>query len=53
MANNIAPIDLTRYRTGRDLESKLRESLKAEAYDQDLELAEILAKVIQQWLEEE
>ncbi|MCL4370133.1 MAG: hypothetical protein M1380_04415 [Chloroflexi bacterium] len=53
MANDIAPIELARYRNGRELESKLRENLKAEAMDQDLELAEILARVIQQWLDEE
>jgi hypothetical protein len=53
LANDAAPIELARYRNGRDLEPKPREGLKAEVYDQDLELAEILARVIRQWLDEE
>ena len=53
MANDAAPIELARYRNGRDLEPKPREGLKTEVYDQDLELAEILARVIRQWLDEE
>jgi len=53
MAGDTAPVELSRYRNGGDLETKLRESLKAEAYDQDLELAEILARIIRQWLEED
>lgn len=53
MANDIAPIELARYRNGKELESKLRDSLRAEALEQDLELAEVLARVIQQWLDEE
>ena len=53
MVNDSSPIELAYYRSGKELEVKLRKTLKTEAPDHDPELAEILAKVIRDWLDDE
>ncbi len=50
---NIDPIDITVHRRARNLEAKMQKDLTSEAKDQNRELAEMLAGVIKQWLEED